>query len=191
MEVAMRKVSVLFCIMALFLTVVPLKSFAGKPVYYTLTVSSSNPGSGIAISVSPTDRFKKGNGTTQFTLSYRKDTDVTLTAPLSASGNVFQKWKKDSSDYSTNKTATLKMTANIVMTAVYTSQTDTTPPVTNASPAGGAYTGQVTVTLSSNEPATTYYCTGTGCNPTAVYSSPSPYCQHNTPVLFQRHRRQC
>lgn len=167
----MRKIIVLFCIMALFFTVAPKKSFAGKTTYYTLTVSSSNPGSGILVSVSPNDRFKKGNGTTQFKRYYLKDTDVTLTAPLSAAGNVFQKWKKGSSDYSTNRSATVKMTANTSMTAVYTSQTDTTPPVTTVSPAGGVYTAQVTVTLLSNEPATTYYCTGAGCNPASVYSS--------------------
>jgi hypothetical protein len=168
----------------------PLKSFAGKPAYYTLTVSSSNPGSGIAISVSPTDRQKKGNGTTQFTRSYQKDTDVTLTAPSSASGNVFQKWKKDSSDFSTNRTATVKMTANTVMTAVYTSQADTTPPVTTASPAGGAYTGQITVTLSSNEQATTYYCRHWPIRPLSLIVS-YLFCQHNAPVLFQRRSRQC
>ena len=182
----MRKVFVLLCILSLFFTVAPIKSFAGKPTYYTLTVSSSNPGSGVVISVVPTDRQKKGNGTTQFTRSYRKDTDVNLTAPSSAGGNAFQKWKKGSSDYSTNRTATVKMTANTVMTAVYTSQADTTPPVTTASPAGGAYTGQVTVTLSSNEPSTTYYCTGTGCNPAAVYSSSLTFSASTTLRYYSR-----
>jgi hypothetical protein len=162
------------------------KSFAGKPVFYTLTVSSSNPDSGIVVSVSPTDRYKKGNGSTQFTRSYRKDTNVTLTAPFSAGSNVFQRWKKDSSDYSTNRTATVKMTANTTMTAVYTSQTDATPPVTTASPAGGTYTGTVTVTLSSNEPATSYYCTGIGCNPTAVYSSSLTFTVNTTLRYYSR-----
>jgi hypothetical protein len=48
---------------------------------------------------------------------------------------------------------------------------DTTPPVTTATPAGGSYSGAVTATLSSNEPATTYYCLGSSCSPTTVYST--------------------
>jgi len=92
-----------------------LKSFAGKPIYLHPDSFIFQSGSGIAISVSPTDRQKKGNGTTTVHPSYQKDTTVTLTAPSSASGNVFQKWKKDSSDYSTISTATVKMTANTVM----------------------------------------------------------------------------
>ena len=51
---------------------------------------------------------------------------------------------------------------------------DTTPPVTTASPAGGSYSAAVDVTLSVNEPATTYYTTD-GSTPTtgsSVYSGP-------------------
>lgn len=51
---------------------------------------------------------------------------------------------------------------------------DTTPPTTTASPASGTYGGPRDVTLSANEPATTYY-TLDGSKPTtgsAVYSGP-------------------
>jgi len=60
-----------------------------------------------------------------------------------------------------------------VKSAIYTmgGTVDTTPPVTTASPAGGSYAGPVTVTLTRNEAGTTYYCTGSGCNPTTVYST--------------------
>ncbi len=60
---------------------------------------------------------------------------------------------------------------------VYTIQTgggDTTPPVTTASPAGGTYSGPISVTLAVNESATTRYTTN-GSAPTAsspVYSAP-------------------
>jgi len=60
-----------------------------------------------------------------------------------------------------------------VKTQTYTiTKADTTAPVTSASPAGGTFANPVTVTLTPNEPATTYYCTGSGCSPTTVYSSP-------------------
>jgi hypothetical protein len=49
---------------------------------------------------------------------------------------------------------------------------DQTPPSTTASPTTGTYTGAVTVTLTPNEPAKTYYCTGTGCTPASIYSQP-------------------
>ena len=78
------------------------------------------------------------------------------------------------------------MSANTTMTAVYTSQTDTTPPLTTASPAGGAYTSTITVTLSSNEPATTYYCTGISCNPASVYSSPLTFSASTTLRFYSR-----
>jgi hypothetical protein len=52
--------------------------------------------------------------------------------------------------------------------------TDTTPPVTTATPGGGTYTSPQTVTLTANEPATIFYTTN-GTTPTtssAVYSTP-------------------
>ena len=61
--------------------------------------------------------------------------------------------------------------------------TDTTPPTTTAAPGGGTYTGSVTVALSVNETATTYYTTD-GSTPTtgsAVYSSPLLF--NNTTTL--------
>lgn len=64
--------------------------------------------------------------------------------------------------------------------------TDTTPPVTTASPAGGTYSSGVNVTLSTNEPATTYYTTN-GSTPTtssAVYSSPISISANTTLRFF-------
>ena len=63
-----------------------------------------------------------------------------------------------------------------VRTETYTIDpaSDTTPPVTTASPSGGTFSGSVTVALSTDEPATTYY-TIDGSPPTiasAVYAGP-------------------
>ena len=63
---------------------------------------------------------------------------------------------------------------------------DTTPPVTTASPAGGTYNNSVTVTLSVNEPATTYYTTD-GSTPTTsspVYSGPLTFTSDTTLKFF-------
>ena len=49
-----------------------------------------------------------------------------------------------------------------------------TPPTTTAAPSGGTYSSAQNITLTCNDGAagcqTTYYCTGSGCNPTTVYS---------------------
>jgi len=65
---------------------------------------------------------------------------------------------------------------------------DTTPPVTTASPLGGTYTGSVTVTLTVNEAATTYYTTD-GTTPTTaspVYSAPLVFSATTTLKYFSR-----
>jgi hypothetical protein len=85
----------------------------------TLTVASVNPASGVAITVSPNDTGGLGNGTTQFTRTYNTNTVVSLTAPATASGNNFQKWQRDSVDFSTNLAVNVTMDANHTMTAVY------------------------------------------------------------------------
>jgi len=85
----------------------------------TITVASQNPASGVPITVSPADNSGNTNGTTQFTRVYNDATNVTLTAPATASGNAFQKWQKNSVDFSTNTAITFSTTANDTYTAVY------------------------------------------------------------------------
>ena len=98
----MRKVLTVFCITALVLAFGISMSFAARPVtYYTLTVASANPSSGVAVTVSPLDRNGAGNGTTQFTRSYSSGTAVTLTAPATSGTNTFQKWQKNGVDAAT------------------------------------------------------------------------------------------
>jgi hypothetical protein len=52
---------------------------------------------------------------------------------------------------------------------------DTTAPITTVSPAGGTYNSAQSVTLTCNDGSgsgckTTYYCLGSACNPTTIYS---------------------
>jgi hypothetical protein len=86
---------------------------------HTLTVASVNPNSGVNISVSLLDNSGLGNGTTQFTRTYNNNAMVTLTAPSTAGGNVFQKWQRSGLDYSTNLSAITLVGASHTMTAVY------------------------------------------------------------------------
>ena len=65
-------------------------------------------------------------------------------------------------------------TQSIIVTEIYTFETDTTPPVVTADPPGGDYSSPQGVRLTASEPATIYYTTD-GSEPTvqsAVYSGP-------------------
>jgi outer membrane protein assembly factor BamB len=101
---------------------------------YTLTVASTNPGSGVLIEVSPNDVGASGNGITQFTRTYQQFTTVNLKAPLSVNGNYFQKWQRNGVDVTTTRTTSVNMNGNQTMTAVYItlppqpSPTPTPPP---------------------------------------------------------------
>ena len=114
------------------------------PVTRTLIVSSSNPNSGVFITVSPNDNGNFGSGSTQFTRTYNNNTNVTLTAPSTAGGNNFLKWQRDSVDWSTSLTTNVTMDANHTMTAVYT--TTPTPITLSASPASVNPGGSISVT---------------------------------------------
>ena len=59
------------------------------PTTHVLTVNSTNPASGVAITVSPADTNGATNGTTSFTRTYDAGASVTLTAPATAGGNTF------------------------------------------------------------------------------------------------------
>lgn len=91
------------------------------PSTFSLTVNSTNPDSGVNITVSPNDNNGLGDGTTQFSRSYQQTTAVTLTAPTSTSnGNIFDRWRKQNGDTLTfSPTANIVMGANTTLTAVY------------------------------------------------------------------------
>jgi hypothetical protein len=85
-----------------------------------LTVYTSNAGAGIVISVSPLDNQGRGSGTAPFNRVYNRNTQVTLTAPLtSRNGLKFRKWQRNGKDYSTSRAATVTMDNNYTLTAIY------------------------------------------------------------------------
>lgn len=88
------------------------------PTTYVLTVNSAHPSSGVAITVTPSDTNKTGNGATSFTRSYNAATSVTLTAPATAGGNSFSAWSGCAT--ASTVTCTVTMNANGTVTASYT-----------------------------------------------------------------------
>ncbi|MFO1497163.1 MAG: InlB B-repeat-containing protein [Verrucomicrobiota bacterium] len=126
-----------------------LRAVYVKPqTLWTLTVASSNPNSGVAVTVSPTDNNGKRDGTTKFSRTYKTGTAVTLKAPAKANGKNFQKWQKDGVDAGTSVSIQVTMNANHTLTAVYVD-----PPivrsltVASANPASGV---SITVTPADN-----------------------------------------
>ena len=78
-----------------------------SPIFNTLSVASSDPNSGVSITVNPSDNSSQGSGTTPFTRTYNNNTPVTLTAPSKASGHSFSSW--------TGCTSTSGATCNVTM----------------------------------------------------------------------------
>gem|GEM_PF-4463590 len=85
----------------------------------TISIQSSNPNSGVYITVSPNDNNGAGSGYTPFTRTYNQGTTVTLTAPATAGGNQFQEWQRNGVRVSTSTTYQFQVNANDTFTAVY------------------------------------------------------------------------
>ena len=85
---------------------------------YTLTVNSSNPSSGVGITVSPSDINGYGDGPSSFTRTYNQNAQVTLTAQATASGNNFSSWT--GCDQGAGNLCTVTMTTSRAVTANYT-----------------------------------------------------------------------
>lgn len=87
------------------------------PLTHILTVASTNPASGAAIIVSPTDNNGQGNGSTQFVRTYNDGAVVTLGAPATANGNNFSNWT--GCDSMSGSSCTVTMTADRAVTAIF------------------------------------------------------------------------
>ncbi|HEU5351533.1 MAG TPA: glycoside hydrolase family 44 protein [Terracidiphilus sp.] len=85
---------------------------------YTLTVASTNPTSGVAITVAPSDNNGSANGNTSFTRTYNSGTAITLTAASTSGGNKFSSWTGCTSASTT--TCSVTLSTNATVTANYT-----------------------------------------------------------------------
>ena len=110
-------------------------AYFGIPtVTRTLTVASSNPGSGVSITVSNTDNNGQKNGTTLFTRTYNDGASVQLTPPSAAGGNNFSSWSGCNS--TSGSTCNVTMNAAKTVTANYVAPV--TPTITLTNPTTGA-----------------------------------------------------
>jgi hypothetical protein len=132
---------------------------------YVLTVASTNPVSGVAVTVSPADNSGTANGTTNFTRTYNAGTAVTLTAPATSGSNSFSSWTGCSSV--STVTCSVTLNANTTVTANYT-----VPPVAvTPNPATALIGSQVQFTAAINGTTSTAV-TWTVAAPTGSSLSP-------------------
>jgi hypothetical protein len=87
---------------------------------FTLTVASTDPTTGVAITATPVDKNAMGGGNSTFTLSYDAGTAVSLTAPNFEGLEIFSQWTGCSA--SLGATCQVTMTSNTKVTAVYVPQ---------------------------------------------------------------------
>lgn len=156
----------------------------GTPTTYILTINSTNPASGVAITVSPADNNSSANGSTSFTRTYNSGTSVTLTAPATAGANKFSSWTGCTS--ATNTTCSITMSGNMTVTAGYTAPGVTSVTVSpnpaivtigttqqfSAVVAGNAVTDS-TVTWAMTGPSGSSLSPGT-ISSSGLYTSPYP-----------------
>ena len=80
----------------------------------TLTVASTNPSSGVVMTISPSDKSGQGNGSTEVTRVYDSDTAVSVTAPSTASGNNFSSWTGCSDVSGTTCSVTMNVSKTVI-----------------------------------------------------------------------------
>ena len=120
--------------------------FAAPAPPPTLMVESSNPNSGVSITVSPSDNNGQGNGTTQFSRIYNNNTTVNLTAPATVGGNNFLMWRRNGFEWSSSLSTSVDMIPETTtMTAVYITPQRTLT-VASVNPSSG-----VSITVSPND----------------------------------------
>lgn len=141
---------------------------------WVLTVASTNPASGVAISLAPPDQNGLADGTTSFQRVYPLGAPATLTAPTDLGTNLFLKWRVDGVDVSSNASITVAGDTNHAALAVYRVRTRTLT-VTSLNPTNGVridvnpadQNGQGGI---SSTPFTRVYPVGT---PVSLYPSPT------------------
>src|SRR6202789_695937 len=124
---------------------------------YMLTVDSTNPASGVAITVAPADNNSASNGTTSFTRTYNSGSSVTLTAPSTSGGNTFSSWTGCTT--ASTVTCTVSLTANTTVTANYAVPASTTYTLTvdSTNPSSGVAIGVSPVDNNSASNGTTSF----------------------------------
>ena len=89
-------------------------------VVFAVSLGSTGPASGVALSLSPADNLSRKSVTTPDTANFNSGTSLTVIAPATApNGYVFSYWSRNSVSVSTSASYTFSVRATITLTAVY------------------------------------------------------------------------
>ena len=111
-----------------------------NPTNYTITVSSTNPASGVAISYGNSLTNLVLQGSTTFTVTESSGTTMFFSAPANAGGNNFGSWSGCSSV--SGSTCTVTVSGNVTITANYSTPVAVAPTVGVTPASGSITTGQ-------------------------------------------------
>lgn len=103
---------------------------------YSVSIQSTNPNSGVFITVWNNDFYNRIGGTTTFSRIYKDGKPCSMTAPNSAGGNWFSHWVLDGAVVP-GTSRTLSMTMNMAHTARAVYATGRTLTVNSVNPASG------------------------------------------------------
>jgi hypothetical protein len=93
---------------------------ATQGTQFTLTINSTNPGSGVSVYTSLSDWTNGTSGVTPALRTFASGTTVNVSCALTApGGQVFQKWQMNGADYAFSTATTVTMSAARTLTAVY------------------------------------------------------------------------
>lgn len=150
---------------------------------YTLTIDSTAPASGIAISANPADNNAKSQGNTPFTLTYGSGSQVALNAAISDNGYTFLSWSGcTSTSGGDGATCNVAMNGNTTVTANYNQIGITSITISPAGPVTIGTQQQFTATVNGTggySRAVTWSMSGGGDiastgTSTAIYNTPYP-----------------
>ncbi len=104
---------------------VPVDLRYQKPalIPHTLSVLSTEPDTGVDVTLSPIDLNSTGAGVTPLARSYNQGTEVTVTVPATVGNSDFVQWLIDGNPATNATSVTIAMASDVQLTAVYTNST--------------------------------------------------------------------
>lgn len=101
---------------------VPVDLRYQKPplIPHTLSVLSTEPDTGVDVTLSPIDLNSEGSGVTPLARSYNEGTDITVTVPATVGNSDFVQWLVDGNPATNATSVTISIASDVQLTAVYT-----------------------------------------------------------------------
>src|SRR6185369_15772068 len=84
-----------------------------------LSITSTNPNSGVAITVSPADVSGVTSGNSAFQANFNTGASVRVQAPATGGANVFKRWLLDGFQWDTARSTIVTVDSDHELTAVY------------------------------------------------------------------------